>query len=76
VGKHSVVYKLPLAMVHAPRTDIADNIATVKETKDAFFAEDKKDSLISKDAAEILRGIDEECAKEQDELNEQLKANI
>jgi len=32
--------------------------------------------MLSKDAAEIQRQIDEECAKEQDELNEQLNANI
>lgn len=71
VGKHSVVYKQTMANVSMPKVDDYAKIPV----KDSFFQELEKrpdlktDSLIEKDAAEILRQIDEDCAKEQDELD-------
>lgn len=79
VGKHSVVYKQPLISVMAPKVDIVHKIPV----KESFFSEmdelkkkRKEESTVDREVDQIMRKIDEDCAKEQDELDQQLKANI
>lgn len=62
IGRHTLVYKQMQATISTPKLDADLQLQAVRDVLQP------KESMLSKDADTILRQIDEDSAKEQQEL--------
>lgn len=70
IGRHTLVFKQTQMMISAPKIEVFDQLPFQNKLSEA------KEYMLNKDAETILRQIDEDSAKEHQELTQQLEKNI